>query len=591
MNRPARTDIDPEYRFDPSTIYETPADWEDAYEELLNRLDDLESLTDESNTSTDDIEQLLDHVTDCFRRRQRLELYAMLAGYIATESDEAADRRRRARDLAETFEPVVNGVLRQFAGLSATEIAQLPDEYQRYTRNLKAQGSYVCSQAVEETIRAFEQPRTASSRIFRAVKNEDFEPPTVERPDRETVEITHSSYGSELTHDDREYRREVDEAYHEKRDRFEHTLVRAYAEKLQAAHAEASIRGYDSIRDRALHQRCYPESGLSVSLSEEVHDVMLDAVRNNLGPYHEALERRREYLGVDQLRPWDLQVPLTDADPPGMAYDETRDHILAALEPLGEEYVEQARSFFAERRIDVFPTANKRSDIRATCPSSADDGAFILANYQDDVRTAFDICHELGHAIHVEHLRNEPTQYAAAPRPVEEIPSLLHELLLADHLVEEDGALAEIASNRLLTNLGGNIYGATRSSAFTHAVAQQIEDGQELTVERVHELGESLREAFLAPVEFGDGGGRTLPVNGIRAPYCYYQYVFGATGALVVRERLRNGDLSPAQYRDFLVSTGREQSVDLFERLGYDVRTPDPVETAADAFAEYVAEL
>jgi oligoendopeptidase F len=172
------------------------------------------------------------------------------------------------------------------------------------------------------------------------------------------------------------------------------------------------------------------------------------------------------------------------------------------------------------------------------------------------VRTAFDICHELGHAIAVERYRDQPTRYSASPRPIEEIPSLLHELLLADHLLDQGGALAEIASNRLLSNLGGNIYGAGRSSTFTHALAQRVEDGEEITLDRVCELGESLRTEFLAPVEFGDVGGRTLPVSGIRVPYCYYQYVLGATGA-----------------------------------LGCDIRTLEPFETAADAFAGYVAEL
>ncbi len=589
MSLPARTDIDPKYRFDLTAIYETPEDWEDAYAQLQERLDDLAVLADEPVSSAADLGELLDAVADCFRRKQRVDLYALLSKNVNTDSDEVADRKHRANGLAEPFEPAITGALRRIGECSERHVDSLPGGAERYARNLRRQARHVRSAEVEETIAAFDQPLGASSRITRAVQLDDFEPPTVERPDGETVEIRYGNRNTELSHPNRKYRQRVFEAYHERMDQYEHTLTQAFAEKLQAAQAKASVRNYDSIREQAFSQRCYPESGLRASLPVEVHDVMLDAVQDNLDPFHDALELRKRRLGVDSLRPWDLDVSIASNDPPELDYDTAVEHIIDALEPLGEAYVERTKQFVAERRIDVYPTQNKRTDIPAYCPSSADDGAYILANFEGDLRTTFFICHELGHALAVDHQREGPTRYATAPRPVEEIPSILHELLLVDHFIDEGGVLADAARNRLLECISGNFYGAARSSVFTHRLARRIEDGEDVTVDRTRELVQSLREEFYEPVEFGEQTGQNLPVSGIREPYSSYQYVLGATGALSVYSQLSSGELSPASYRKFLRSTGRQDSVSLFESVGCDVRTPEPFERAAKTFGEYVS--
>lgn len=589
MSLSPRTDIDRSYRFDLSRIYETPEDWERAYEDLLERLSDLQSQSEPAHPTNAELEDLLDAIAECFLQRQRLELYATLTKNIATNDNDAADRMHRYRELTAEFEPAITAALRQLENISAT-ITDLSDEYQWYALNLEEQARYICSAEVEEVIAVYEEPKTTTTRLFRAVWNEDFEPPTIERPDGADVEIRYGNLRTELSNEDRAYRKQVYEAFYEEADRYEHILTRSFAEKLKASHADVSVRGYDSLRDRAFRHRCYPESGLRAELPDSVHHVMFETIRNNLNPYHDALELRRARLEVNPLRPWDLHVSIADSEP-HIEYEEAKRHILDALTPLGAEYVDHVRKFFAERRIDVFPTQDKRTDIPAYCPSSATDGPYILANFQEDVRTMFYLCHELGHAMHVEHHREGAARYATTPRPVEEIPSILHELFLVDYLVDQGGAIAEAARNRLLECVAGNFFEATRSSVFTHELAKRVENGQEVTVDRTRELVQSLQKEFLAPVEFGGNPGRRIPASGTRELYSNYQYVLGVTGALSVHSQLRNDGLSVETYRDFLRSTGQERSVELFERIGADIRTPAPFETAADSFAKYVEEV
>lgn len=600
MSLPERDDVAPEYRFDLTRIFETPADWEAAAEDLREQLGDVESRAAESLDSAADLRALLERTEECYRLRGSLDLYATLYGNVNTDSEVADDLQRQFRALERDFEPAVASVKRRLRETDDDRldafVAEL-DEYHRYAASLREQAERVRTPDAEDAIAAHGEVRSAPTRVVEAVTTEDFEPPTVERPaerDRddsgETVQLRYGNYRDEITHPNRDYRERVYEAYRGEFDRFEHVLARAYTEKFVAAATEVDVRGFDSIRYRDF-RGTYPESGLEPGLPGEVHDAMLATVRANLDPFHRAQEVRRKRLGVETLRPWDLSVSIADSPEPEIPYEQAKDAILAALAPLGDDYVARTRSFFEERRIDVYPTEDKRTDIPAYCPSSAADGAFVLANYRDDVRTASYVCHELGHALNAAYHREGPARYATCPTAVSEIPSILHELLLVEHWMEQGGALADHAENRLLAFLGGNFYNAAMHSAFDHEVATAVEDGDSLSAERIRGIFADLLAEFQPEVADDDRSGRKWLGRGMREPYSSFQYVLGATAALVVRDRLREGSLAPADYLDFLRNTGRRDPLAQFESLGMDPTSAAPYERAAEAFAGYLDEF
>ena len=593
MSLPARTDVDPQHRFDLTRIFETPEDWDAAAETLRDRLSKLESEANQPLDSALDLRELLELTEECHRRKQRVDLYALLSANVNTDSDAASDRQRRQRDLESKFDPAVSAVLRRLRETDDDRLdALLADvgEFQRYAEQLRARASHARASEVEDAVAAHGEVRSGATRVIEAVTTEDLNPDSVQRPDGEKVELRFGNFRAELRHDDRDYRRRAYEAYWTEMDRFENTLARTYAEKLAAAHAEVQVRGYDSIRDRDF-RGTYPESGVEPVLPSRVHDAMLSAVRSNLEPHHRTYERRRERLGVETLRPWDLSVPLADAPEPEIPYAEATDYVVDAFEPLGEEYVERTRTFFEERRVDVFPTQNKRTDIPAYCPSSAADGAFVLANYRKDIWSLSVVGHELGHALNAAYYGEGPTRDATCPNAVCEVPSLLNELLVIERCIEAGGALADHAKSRLVDVVNGNFYKQTMRSAFAHDAATAVEDGESLSAERLRATFADLLTEFRPAVEYDDRAGRNWLGTGRRDPYSSFQYVLGITGALVVRDRLREGSLTPTEYHDFLRNTGRESVVSQFDRLGIDVASPEPYERAAATIDEYLDDL
>ena len=190
--------------------------------------------------------------------------------------------------------------------------------------------------------------------------------------------------------------------------------------------------------------------------------------------------------------------------------------------------------------------------------------------------------------MHVEHYRDNPPRYATCPRPVGEVPAVLHELLVTERLLDEGGALGAVAQSQLLTSLKATLYRDTMVSTFVHILAQRVKHGDVAGANDICDVQRECLAEFRAPVTLGDDAERMWLGRGTRAPYDSYSYVLGVMGALAVREQLRAGELTPDEYRGFLEATGCKSSVELFKLLGCDVTTPDPFERATGAFDSYV---
>ncbi len=180
--------------------------------------------------------------------------------------------------------------------------------------------------------------------------------------------------------------------------------------------------------------------------------------------------------------------------------------------------------------------------------------------------------------------------YATTPRPVEEVPSLLHELLLAQHFLDTDRYRKHVF-DRLLGTVGGNFYGTAIWSAFTYETYSVVEAGETLTADRLDDIYGELSEKFRSPIVPSDySSSGWLAGSHAREPYHHYQYILGVVGATVIFDRLTDGTLSSEEYHDFLRTGGRQPAVETFADIGIDVCSPEPYERAVSVFADYLDE-
>jgi oligoendopeptidase F len=527
-------------------------------------------------------------IEEILAAKSRLELYAKLRRNEDTTADGRRDRHQRSQRLAADVDEAVQAVQRRIHR-NASSVRNHTDDpalngWRDYLDNLLAQAPHTRDAGTEEVIAAFKPVVKKQADTVIAITTDDFEPPTVEDSNGDPFEVDRRSYSEALDSPDRSFRRRAHEAFFDALEQHKHALAATIVEKAQAYAALAEARNYDSVREMAFSRASYPDTGMYVSFPESAHNAVVENVRDHLDAYHDLLESRRECLGVEPLQSWDVNAPLVEGDAPDLSFAEVREHVLAAVQPLGEDYRDRLAVFLNERRMDIYPTQKKRTDIPAYCPSNPETGAFILANFREDLRTVFFLAHELGHAMHIEYLRDaQPPRYVNSPQPISEVPSLVHELLLTDHLLDEgNSSLAPFVRERRAEFLSGNVYGAGQSAAFLHDVYRTVENGGDLTPERLAGTYADYATEFRDAIEAEDAGVGWQRQNYARKPYHYYQYVTGTVAAVSVYQRIRSGDLTAEAYRDFLRNTGRRDSGSSFESLDIDVTASNPYERVAD---------
>src|SRR5207247_9207039 len=125
----------------------------------------------------------------------------------------------------------------------------------------------------------------------------------------------------------------------------------AYSVKADAFHARA--RHYSSALETALFPDDVPVA---------VYDGLIQSVRGNLKPLFRYFHLRRRALGLRELHLYDTYVPLVSEIETRFTFDQAAETVLAALAPLGKEYVDVLTEGLRSRHwCDRYENKAKRS--------------------------------------------------------------------------------------------------------------------------------------------------------------------------------------------------------------------------------------
>jgi len=136
---------------------------------------------------------------------------------------------------------------------------------------------------------------------------------------------------------------------------------------------------------------------------------------------------------VKSLHHWDIWAPL-EKTKPRVSYEQAVDWIVAALEPLGNDYTDTLRKgCLIERWVDVYPSRGKSSG--AFSYGSSQTHPFIMTSYSDDLSGLSILAHELGHSMHSWHTwKSQKEVYANYSIFAAEVASNFHQAMTRDWL-------------------------------------------------------------------------------------------------------------------------------------------------------------
>src|SRR5256884_979009 len=400
--------------------------------------------------------------------------------------------------------------------------------------------------------------------------------------------LTQSSFTSFLVKRDPELRKCVfQQFYAEFRDhQFTLAASLAYSVKVDVFHARA--RRYSSALEAALFPDDVPIA---------VYDGLIQSVRANLDTLLHYFDLRRRVLRLDELHHYDTYVPLVSEIEARFTFDQAVEAVLAALAPLGKDYVDVLAEGLRSRRwCDRYENKAKRSGAFSSASYSAP--PYILMNYKDDVfADVYTLAHEAGHSMHSWFSQNlQLFQDYDYPIFLAEVASTFNEELLTHHLLETtaDPKMRAYIINRQIDDLRGTLFRQTMFAEFEKIIHAIEESGDALTLDVFKSEYHKLLETYFAKNFVLDP---ELDLECLRIPHFYhafyvYKYATGISAAVALSERMLSGESgSVAAYINFLRSGGSKFPLETLQAAGVDMTTPAPIESTLRLFEQRLAEL
>ncbi len=306
---------------------------------------------------------------------------------------------------------------------------------------------------------------------------------------------------------------------------------------------------------------------------------------------------RRRVLGLDELHHYDTYVPLVPEIETRFSFDHAVEMVLAALAPLGKQYVDVlAEGLGSKRWCDRYENRGKRSG--AFSFGSYGAPPYILMNYKQDVfADVYTLAHEAGHSMHSWFSQNSQLfQDYEYPIFLAEVASTFNEELLTHHLLKttSDPKMRAYVINRQIDDLRGTLFRQTMFAEFEKIIHAIEESGDALTLDVFKSKYHKLLETYFAENFVLD---RELDLECLRIPHFYhafyvYKYATGISAAVALSQRVLSGESGGVDaYLNFLRSGGSKFPLETLKAAGVDMTTPAPIESTLRLFEQRLEEL
>lgn len=586
---PARSDIPVELTWDLTTIFPSVADWEAAFARATEFPAKLASYKGRVRRSARLLAEYLELSSEAYQLLGKLYYYAsMSSDQDTTVSATKALQERCLKLWSETsaagswYLPEVLSIkperLAKFIA-SSPALQARQHEFDEINRSRP----HVRSHEVQELLAQAQVVHKGPDTAYSALTNADLVLPMIKGDDGEDVRLTEDNYGLFLDSKNRDVRRAAFEAMFSTYRGLRTTVSAMYAAQVNVDIFSARAGKYSGSLAQALE---------NINVPVSVYDSLVETVHANLPLLHRYLDVRKRILGVDELHMYDLYVPLLGDVDDKIAYADAQETVLAALAPLGEEYVAALRAGFAARWVDVMPNKGKQGG--AYSGGGYGTNPFILLNWQGNIDSMFTLAHEAGHSMHsFFSRRTQPFHYSDYTMFVAEVASTTNEALLAHYLLSKttDPKMRLYIINSQLEGIRTTLIRQTLFAEFEREAHARAEAGEPLTPDLLCEIHKALNEKYYgAAVKVDD----LIDIEWARIPHFYnsfyvYQYATGISAATALaRQILTEGAPAVERYLNFLKGGSSDFSINLLKGAGVDLSTPAPIQAAFDAFAEYL---
>ena len=581
---PERKDVPDEHKWNLADIYPTTAAWQANVDMLKTEVEKLAGFKGTLGKSASDLYTALKTSSDLVKILSKAWTYA---SNISNENLNISENQAMMQqmgalgtkfgEITAYMEPEILEIPKEKIDRFLKDKPELAKEFDVYIDNIQRLRTHTLSEAEETILASFGLISDVNGDVYDIFTNAEKPFQKVTISTGEEIELTPASYTRYRTLPNRDDRAKVFDAFFNDYGRYKNTLGANLSGKVKKDWVYAKNRKYESSLHAALNANNLPVS---------VYTTLIEQVNNNLPTLHRALDLKKRMLGFDELRYYDLYVPLVQEVDMSFTVEQGQNAIRDALQPLGVEYVSVLQRSFDERWIDYIPTVGKRSGAYST-GGAYDVHPYILMNWTDDYESVSTLAHELGHTMH-SYFSNKTQPFSKANYAifVAEIASTVNENLLNNYMVKNAKSDEEklYLLGSYLELLRTTIFRQTSFAEFEWEIHKRAEAAEPLT-------GEDMCAIYFDIVKryYGHDLGHCVVDDYVQYEwsyiphflgYNYYVYQYATSliyGTAFVEKMVDKGQSAVDDYYKILKGGGSKYPAELIREAGIDPMSPEPV--------------
>ena len=586
-----RNKMDKKFTWNAESVFASTVAWEKEVKQILEDISTVKVYQGRLGEGPAVLLEALQAAHKLIARTQIAFMYAGFSYAVDTTDQHAAGMRGKAQGMYGQVLSAVSFLQPEILAVGKETLDQWIAEnsslavYQHSFNDLFRKQAHVRSVEVEELLGLVSDPLGNFSNSTSMLTNADFKFPPIKDSTGKPSELTQGTLYRFMHEADRKVRRKAYETYMDAYLAHKNTL---------ATNLAGSIKSNVFLMRARKHESTLAASLFDLNIPTSVFHNLIDTFKSKLPVWHRYFEIRRKVLGVKKLAYYDMWAPLAKKKAK-VPFEKAVDLICKSLAPMGKEYVEAVRrGCLKERWVDVYPNQGKSEG--AFSWGSQGTHPFIMMSYTDEISSMSTLAHELGHSMH-SYLtwKNQPFVYSDYSLFVAEVASNFHQAMMRGHLLDTVSD-KNFQLGLIEEAVGGNFFRyffqmptLARFELETH---ERAERGEPLTADSMLDLMADL---------FAEGFGPNFDMDRERvgmtwatfphlfADYYVYAYATGISGANALAGKiLRKEPNAVENYLGFLKSGSSDYSLNVLQKAGVDLTTPQAVEETFAVMEGYI---
>jgi oligoendopeptidase F len=570
--------------WDLGDLYPSLEAWSDAYTKTRAAVGQLERLKGSLGSDAGVMHKALREISDVRRQAVRLLVYASLQGDEDLRVAGAQERRQQAQALQTMLDEKTAWVAPEIVSIGPARIEDflsrnsgLREAFDFFLRNTLRSAPHTLGAEGEALLASSGDLLSQPNNVFQQLTQAELPFPTIVLSDGQKVRLDEASYERLRSGPSRADRKAVFDAFWGTWRDYKGTLGANVTTQVMGDVFTARARRFDGSLEAAL---------FADNMPPQVYRTVVAQANAALPTLHRYLRLRKRLLGInDDLGYYDnypTLFPATSVPKFGVADSERI--TLAALAPMGEEYLALLRRGFAGRWMNPYPRQGKATGAYMN-GSAYGVHPYLLLNHNDDYESLSTLAHEWGHAVHTLLTESsQPFEKSSYSTFIAESASIGNEMLLNDYMVEHAKSREEklFYLGHGLESIRTTFFRQVMFAEFQLQMHQDFEQGRPLSGERLsdeycallrHYYGEAEGVMKIDPLYCGEWEY----VPHFYYGYYVYQYATSMAGAALFTDAiLKEGAPARDRFLKLLKAGGSDYAYDLYRRAGIDMATPAP---------------